>query len=103
MVRKKLEVLKRHCDAAKRDYNEIERTNATGFLIARDEKALAAKRQRLEVPAQYMGVAATVTQITDLVGKYKDAGSQLLISSTWRNDPETHELLASEVMPHFAS
>ena len=102
LVRHKLEVMKRHCDAAKRDYNEIERTNTIGFLIARDEAALAAKRQRLEVPAQYMGFAGTVAQVTDLVGKYKDAGSQLLISSTWRNDPETHELLAADVMPAFA-
>jgi F420-dependent oxidoreductase-like protein len=101
VVRHKLEILKRHCDTLKRDYNEIERTNTIGFLIARDDKALAAKRQRLEVPAQYMGVAGTVAEITDIVGKYKDAGSQLLISSTWRNDPETHELLASEVMPKF--
>ena len=45
-------------------------------MIARDEAALAAKRQRLEVPAQFMGVAGTVAQVTDLVGKYKDAGSQ---------------------------
>lgn len=102
VVRQKLEVLKRHCDAEKRDYNEIERTNAIGFLIARDDKALAAKRQRLEVPAQFMGVAGTVAQIADLVGKYRDAGSQLLISSAWRNDAETHELLAAEVMPAFA-
>jgi F420-dependent oxidoreductase-like protein len=101
MVRQKLEVLKRHCEAEKRDYNEIERTNTIGFLIARDEAALAAKRQRLDVPAQYMGVAGTVAQIADLVGKYKDAGSQLLIYSTWRNDPETHELMASEIMPKF--
>jgi F420-dependent oxidoreductase-like protein len=102
-VRHKFEVLRRHCEAEKRNYDEIERTNVIGFLIARNEAALAAKRQRLEVPAQYMGVAGTVAQITDLVGKYKDAGSQLLISSTWRNDPETHELLAAEVMPRFAT
>jgi F420-dependent oxidoreductase-like protein len=102
-VRHKFEVLRQHCETQKRNYDEIERTNVIGFLIARDEKALAAKRQRLEVPAQYMGFAGTVAQVTDLVGKYKDAGSQLLISSTWRNDPETHELLAADVMPAFAT
>ena len=102
-VRHKYEVLRQHCETQKRNYDEIERTNVIGFLLARDEKALAAKRQRLEVPAQYMGFAGTVAQVTDLVGKYKDAGSQLLISSTWRNDPETHELLAADVMPAFAT
>jgi hypothetical protein len=27
---------------------------------------------------------------------------QLLINSDYRNDMETHELMAAEVMPHFA-
>jgi len=101
-VRHKFEVLRRHCEAQKRNYDEIERTNVIGFVLARDEAALAAKRQRLEVPAQFMGFAGTVAQATDLVGKYRDAGSQLLISSAWRNDPETFELLAADVMPAFA-
>lgn len=100
-VRHKFEVLRRHCEAQKRNYDEIERTNVIGFVLARDEAALAAKRQRLEVPAQFMGFAGTVAQAADLVGKYKDAGSQLLISSAWRNDPETVELLAADVMPAF--
>ena len=102
-VRHKFEVLRRHCETQKRNYDEIERTNVIGFVLARDEAALAAKRQRLEVPAQFTGFAGTVAQVTDLVGKYQDAGSQLLISSAWRNDPETLELLAADVMPAFAS
>ena len=101
-VRHKFEVLRRHCETQKRNYDEIERTNVIGFVLARDEAALAAKRQRLEVPAQFMGFAGTVAQVTDLVGKYRDAGSQLLISSAWRNDPETFDLLAADVTPAFA-
>jgi F420-dependent oxidoreductase-like protein len=100
-VRHKFEVLRRHCETQKRNYEEIERTNVIGFVLARDEAALAAKRQRLEVPAQFMGFAGTVAQAADLIGKYKDAGSQLLISSAWRNDAETFELLAADVMPKF--
>ena len=34
--------------------------------------------------------------------RIRDAGVQLLVSSAYRNDPETHELLAADVMPHFA-
>ncbi|WP_428672846.1 LLM class F420-dependent oxidoreductase [Reyranella sp.] len=101
-VRHKFEVLRRHCETQKRNYDEVERTNVIGFVLARDEAALAAKRQRLEVPTQFMGFAGTVAQVTDLIGKYKDAGSQLLISSAWRNDLETIELLAADVMPAFA-
>ena len=58
-------------------------------MIARDEAALAAKRQKLAVPAQFYGFAGTVAQVTDLVGKYRDAGTQLLISSAYKNDAET--------------
>jgi hypothetical protein len=35
------------------------------------------------------------------LAKYQDAGVQLLINSDYRNDIETHELMAAEVMPHF--
>jgi hypothetical protein len=30
------------------------------------------------------------------------AGLELLINSDYRNDVETHELMAAEIMPHFA-
>ena len=100
-VRHKYEVLRGHCEAEKRDYEAIERTNVISFLIARDQSALAAKRRRLAVPESYYGVAGTVSEITDLIGRYQDAGVQLLISSAYRNDLETHELLAADVIPHF--
>jgi F420-dependent oxidoreductase-like protein len=101
-VRHKFEVLRRHCDAEKRDYAAIERTNIISLLLARNEAALAAKRERLAVPDSYYGFAGSVAQVTDLIGKYRDAGVQLLISSTYKNDLETHELLAADVMPRFA-
>ena len=103
VVRHKYDVLRRHCEAERRNYDEIERTSIISFVIARDEAALAAKRQRLAVPENYYGVAGTVSQITDLVGRYRDAGVQLFISSAYKNDAETLELLAADVMPKFAS
>jgi len=101
-VRHKYEVLKRHCEAEGRNYDEIERTSVISFVLARDEAALAAKRQKLGVSPQFYGFAGTVAQVTDLVGKYRDAGTQLLISSAYKNDAETLELLAADVMPKFA-
>jgi F420-dependent oxidoreductase-like protein len=103
MVRHKFKVLRRHCEAEHRDYDEIERTNVLGFVIARDERALAAKREHLAVPEQFYGFAGTVAQVTDLVGRYRDAGVQLLIGSAYKNDHETLELLAADVMPGFAA
>ncbi|WP_178133784.1 LLM class F420-dependent oxidoreductase [Vineibacter terrae] len=102
MVRHKLDVLRRHCEAEQRNYDDIERTNIIGFVLARDEAALAAKRRRLALPDQYAGFAGTVPQVIDLIGRYQDAGVQLLISSAYKNDVETIELLAADVMPRFA-
>lgn len=101
-VRHKFAVLRGHCEAEQRSYEAIERTSIISFLLARDEGSLSAKRQRLAVPASYYGFAGTVSQVTDLVGQYQTAGVQLLISSAYKNDLETHELLAADVMPHFA-
>jgi F420-dependent oxidoreductase-like protein len=102
MVRHKLSVLRAHCDAAGRDYDAIEKTHNNSWLIARDEAAVAAKRERLAARGPLRGFAGTVSQAIDLIGQYRDAGVQLLINSDYRNDIETHELMAAEVMPHLA-
>jgi hypothetical protein len=36
------------------------------------------------------------------LGRCRNAGLQLLISSDYRNDRETLELFVWEIMPHFA-
>jgi hypothetical protein len=101
-VKRKFAILRDHCEIEQRNYDAIEKTNVVGLLLARDETALAAKRSRLAVPDPFRGVACTVSAVTDLIGQYRDAGVQLFISSAFKNDPETHELLASDVIPHFA-
>jgi F420-dependent oxidoreductase-like protein len=101
-AKRKFEVLRRHCDTEGRNYEEIERTAVANVLVARDEAALQTKRERLHVPDKFRGFAVTVPQTVELVGRYRDAGVQLFISSIYKNDTETQELLATEVMPHFA-
>jgi len=101
-VRHKLAVLRGHCDAAGRDYDAIEKTHNNSWLLARDEAAVAAKRERLAPRGPLRGFVGTVSAAIDLIGRYQDAGVQLLINSDYRNDAETNELLASDVMPHFA-
>jgi alkanesulfonate monooxygenase SsuD/methylene tetrahydromethanopterin reductase-like flavin-dependent oxidoreductase (luciferase family) len=100
-VKHKLAVLRGHCDAAQRDYDTIERTHYYSWLLARDEAAVAAKRERLSARGPLRGFVGTVSEAIDLVGQFRDAGVQLLINSDYRNDMETLELLVSEVMPHF--
>jgi len=101
-VRYKLAVLRGHCDAAQRDCAAIEKTHNNSWLLARDEAAVAAKRERLAPRGPLRGFVGTMSAAIDLIGQYQDAGVQLLINSDYRNDTETNELLASDVMPHFA-
>lgn len=100
-VKRKFDVLRRHCNAERRNFDEIERTNLTSLVIARDDAALQAKRARLAVPDPFRGYAATVPQAIDLIRRYRDVGVQLFIFSAYKNDRETLELFASDVMPHF--
>jgi alkanesulfonate monooxygenase SsuD/methylene tetrahydromethanopterin reductase-like flavin-dependent oxidoreductase (luciferase family) len=101
-VRHKFAVLRGHCDAAQRDYDAIERTHNFSWLVARDDAAVAAKRERLSARGPLRGFVGTVSEAIDLVGQFRDAGVQLLINSDYRNDMETLELFVSEIMPHFA-
>jgi F420-dependent oxidoreductase-like protein len=101
-VRHKLAVLRRHCDTVRRDYDTIEKTNLISLLIARDDVGVKAKRERLAARGPFRGFVGTISEAIDLIGRYRDAGVQLLINSDYRNDRETHELMASDVMPQFA-
>ena len=51
--------------------------------------------------AEDRGFVGTVSEAIDLIGRYQDAGIDLLITGD-RNDVESRELFASDVMPHFA-
>lgn len=100
-VKAKFDILRGHCQSEQRDYATIEKTALTGLLLARDEAALAAKRQRLGAENPFRGFAGTVAQMTDLAGRYRDAGVDMLIGSAFKNDAETLELLSSDVIPRF--
>jgi F420-dependent oxidoreductase-like protein len=102
LVKSKFDILRGHCDKAGRDFNTIERTNLTSFILAKDESALKAKKERMQLPDPFRGYALTVPQVIDLVGGYQDVGTQMLIISSYKNDVETMELFADEVMPKFA-
>ena len=102
MVAHKLAVLRQHCENEGRKYDEIEKTNLTSMLLARDEAGLKAKRERVGLPEHFRGYALTTAQAVELVGTFREAGSQMTIASFFNNDPEAQELMAGEVMPHFA-
>lgn len=97
----KFEVLRRHCDAAGRDLSTIQKSHNNSWLLARDAGAVAAKRERLSARGPLRGFVGTVSEAVDLIGQYRDAGVDLLVNSDYRNDMETHELMATDVMQHF--
>ncbi len=101
-VKRKYAILRQHCETEQRDYDAIERTNIISLLLARDEASLAAKRARLNAQDPFRGFAGTVSAATDLIGRYRDAGVQTFITSIFKNDQETLELLASDIIPRFA-
>jgi F420-dependent oxidoreductase-like protein len=101
-VRHKLSVLRRHCDAAGRDYDAIEKTRVLPWLLAGNAAALAAKRERLAARGPLRGFVGTVPEAIDLIGQYQDAGIDLLIYADRPNDTETRELFAADVMPRFS-
>jgi F420-dependent oxidoreductase-like protein len=101
-VKRKFGILHRHCETERRPYDTIKRTNIISLLVARDEASLAAKRTRLSAQGSFRGLAVTISAATDLIGRYRDAGVQTVICSTFKNDKETLGLLAGDVIPHFA-
>jgi F420-dependent oxidoreductase-like protein len=101
-ARHKLAILRRHCDAVGRDYGTIEKSHVQRWLLARDAATAAAKRERYTALGPASGFAGTVSEAIDLIGQYREAGIDLLILSDGRNDVESRELFASDVMPHFA-
>ena len=55
----------------------------------------------MHAPDPFRGYALTVSQAVDLVGRYQDAGTQMLIFSSYKNDVETMELFAEDVVTRF--
>jgi F420-dependent oxidoreductase-like protein len=100
-VKHKLDVLRRHCDEVGRNFDDVERTSLTGILLAHDKAALERKRKAMQAPEPFRGFAVTVPQAVDLIGQYQEIGIQMFITSIYKNDRETMELLGEEVIPQF--
>ncbi|GIW06734.1 MAG: LLM class F420-dependent oxidoreductase [Dehalococcoidia bacterium] len=109
-VRRKLEVLRGHCDAVGRPFDSILRSHHTGWLIlAPDEDALRAKTARLvpeglerrfSGPWRGFGVALTVEQAVSYYRDLADAGITYFVAELLdADDLETIELLARHVAP----
>jgi hypothetical protein len=110
-VRRKLAVLRRHCDVLGRPYETVLRTYASGWVIlAPDERRLAAKMRHYfpegverRYTGEWNGWAAgyTPAQAVSHFQTLADAGIQYFIVQLLDPaDQETIHLLAEQVLAH---
>ncbi|MGB4975133.1 MAG: LLM class F420-dependent oxidoreductase [Anaerolineae bacterium] len=100
VVKHKLEVLARHCDTVGRDLHEIHITKLDTVLIGRQEKDVQQKCIKLHLGDRPF-LAGAVQQVIDQIAAFQAVGVQEIILNIPRNDPETLDLLGSEVIPAF--
>jgi F420-dependent oxidoreductase-like protein len=92
-LERKLEILRRHCDEVGRDYDAIEKTTlnpsvAPPGLIPADSPAAS--------------WVTSPAQAVDLIGRQRELGVTHYIFGASTEFPPMVDLIAGEVMPHFA-
>lgn len=105
---RRLNALKRHCDDLGRDYDEVLKSDFTGWLLmapTEDEmqqKLASYYPDGLPGSLDYLGVTAgTPEQIVEHFQQYADIGIQyFVVQLVDGSDRETIQLLADEVVPH---
>lgn len=109
-IRRKLTVLRQHCDALGRHFDSVLRTHFTGWLIlAENEARLQTKlkryfpedlEQRFSGPWSGFALACTPENAITYYQELVDVGIQYFIVQTLdASDEETIRLLAEQVMP----
>jgi alkanesulfonate monooxygenase SsuD/methylene tetrahydromethanopterin reductase-like flavin-dependent oxidoreductase (luciferase family) len=102
-VKRKYEVLQRHCEEVGRAYESVLRTHYTPLLtLAEDEAGLERKRAQARIPDASLHQELVFATPEQAVGHYQelaDAGVQYFLASVNFEDVETVELFAHEVVP----
>jgi len=98
-VAHKYEVLRRHCETVGRPFEEITLCNNVGLIIARDETALAARREQ---HPHFDGIVGTPPAVIDQIQAYAAAGSQYITFFLPNaQDIAAIELLGETVLPYL--
>jgi len=105
-VRRKEEILLRHCEAVGRDPSEIERTTGIGTVFIRDDRAEAERRfhaafDRNRVANHWVDQpVGTVEDVVEYLRPYVELGYHHLIAGTPADyDEESMTRFATEVRP----
>lgn len=100
----KQNVLKEHCHAVGRDYDEIEQVLAVNLLLGETEADVRKMQERPDVrPVETNGFAGTPEQITERLLAGIEQGAQRLIVG-FADSPRTEgtNLFAEAVLPHLS-
>jgi F420-dependent oxidoreductase-like protein len=107
VIRHKFEVLRRHCEAAGRDYDEITRSAGFDTVLltpGQDPERASAEFRRgasLEEFRRY-NLVGTPQEAIDVIHSFKDAGVQYLVLYLFGiTHLDVLHLFAEEVMPEF--
>ena len=106
----KLAVLADHCEAVGRDYDEITKTVLARALIRETAEeahdyyeSFAEASEGEPVPREeFRGMVGTPEDAAALVGRFQDLGAEMVMIAVPRNDEETIERFADDVLPQFA-
>jgi alkanesulfonate monooxygenase SsuD/methylene tetrahydromethanopterin reductase-like flavin-dependent oxidoreductase (luciferase family) len=107
-VKHKLAVLREHCRATKRDYEDILKTKLGHLIIGEEEKEVSSRVQRNRQPGlsdeQYSdrAIYGTPKQVVKRIQEYVDAGIEyLILNLDYGNEEKALRLLAERVIPEF--
>lgn len=100
-VARKFEVLRQHCEAVGRSFDDITLSNTLGILIAEDEAGLALKKKQYP---DFDGIIGTPEEVIAQLKDYADAGSQYVtFALVDPEDIETIQLIGENVLPYVAN
>ena len=98
----KQEVLKNHCRAVGRDYDEIKQVIATGVLIAETEAEVRRLKERPDIRPIDDGLAGTPAQIAEkLLSGIEQGADRIVVNFADVPRLEGTYLFAATVLPHL--
>ena len=107
---RKVEVLKRHCDAVGRDFDDITVSQQCLVTIAPDAASAGPMADRAEQifgghmgdPKGPLAITGTTSQCIDAIGKHIELGCDAFVMEFFGRETITPaQLFAEEVAPHF--
>ena len=98
-VQHKLDVLRGHCAAVGRDYNEILKTKYEGYFIRETAAEIEAMPWTADFNQSSFGMAGSVEQVIERVNHWSEREIDYIILAAAQNDEETKQLLAKKVLP----